>query len=60
METAMTSGLNDDKLQKIIGRSPLRRLAAPVDVAGAVSFLLGPNGGSITGTVITVDAGSTS
>ena len=60
METSMTSGLQGDKLETIMRRSPLRRLATPQDAAGAVSFLIGPDGSSVTGTVFTVDAGSTS
>ncbi|GGE32480.1 3-oxoacyl-ACP reductase [Agaricicola taiwanensis] len=59
MQTEMTQGLEGDKLQSILRRSPLRRLATPEDAAGAVSYLIGPDGGSITGTVVTVDAGST-
>jgi 3-oxoacyl-[acyl-carrier protein] reductase len=37
----------------------LRRLAGVEDVAGSVEFLLGENAKNITGTVLTVDAGST-
>lgn len=59
METDMTSSLQGDKLQTILRRSPLRRLAAPQDAAGAVAFLMGPDAASITGTAIKVDAGST-
>lgn len=59
METDMTSSLQGEKLQTILRRSPLRRLAAPQDAAGAVAFLLGPDATLITGTVIKVDAGST-
>ncbi len=60
MDTDMTSSLHGEKLETILRRSPLRRLATPQDAAAAVSFLMGSDGGSITGTVITVDAGSTS
>jgi 3-oxoacyl-[acyl-carrier protein] reductase len=60
MATDMTADLQGEKLQSIMRRSPLRRLATPGDAAGAVAFLLGPDGASITGTTITVDAGSTS
>jgi enoyl-[acyl-carrier-protein] reductase (NADH) len=37
----------------------LRRLPAVEDVAEAVEFLLGDRSAGITGTVLTVDAGST-
>jgi 3-oxoacyl-[acyl-carrier protein] reductase len=40
-------------------RSALKRLTAVEDVANAVEFLLGDQAASITGTVLTVDAGST-
>jgi 3-oxoacyl-[acyl-carrier protein] reductase len=39
--------------------SALRKLPALGDVAEAVEFLLGDRSASITGTVLTVDAGST-
>lgn len=59
METDMTAGLNTEKLDSIMRRSPLRKLASVEDVAGGVSYFLGPDGGVITGTVLTIDAGST-
>ena len=40
-------------------RSALRRLAEVEDVANAVEFLLSDKASNITGTVLTVDAGST-
>jgi len=58
MATEMTEVLEGEKLESIRRRAPLG-LPATSDVAGAVSFLLGPDGGSTTGTVITVDGGST-
>jgi 3-oxoacyl-[acyl-carrier protein] reductase len=59
VETEMTSDLAPDDRSKIAGRSALRRLAAPVDVANAVSYLLDEKAGNVTGTVLTVDAGAT-
>lgn len=59
METDMTAGLKDEKLESIRRRSPFGKFAHPSDVAGAVSYLLGPDAKMITGTTITVDAGST-
>ncbi|MGN5151054.1 SDR family NAD(P)-dependent oxidoreductase [Aeromonas enteropelogenes] len=59
METAMTSALQGDKLQSIKRRSPLGRLANVDDAASAAIFLLSENANSITGTTLTVDAGST-
>jgi 3-oxoacyl-[acyl-carrier protein] reductase len=59
MDTDMTQGLEGEQRQKVARRSALRRLPEVDDVANAVEFLLGEGGKSITGTVITVDAGST-
>ena len=59
VDTDMTSELNPEQREKIIRRSALRRLAEVDDVADAVAFLLSSKSKSITGTVLTVDAGST-
>lgn len=59
METDMTSALQGDKLQSIRRRSPLDRLAKAEDVAQAVSYLLSDKAASVTGSTMTVDAGST-
>ncbi|MDQ5951198.1 MAG: 3-oxoacyl-[acyl-carrier protein] reductase [Patescibacteria group bacterium] len=59
MQTAMTSGLQGGKLESITRRSPLGHLATVEDVAGTVVYLLSDDAKNITGTVITVDAGST-
>jgi 3-oxoacyl-[acyl-carrier protein] reductase len=59
MDTEMTKGLEGEQRQKVARRSALRRLPEVGDVANAVEFLLGEGGRSITGTVLTVDAGST-
>ncbi len=59
MATEMTAGLQGEKLQSIQRRSPLGCLASPEDVAGAVSYLLGEQAAKLTGTTLTVDAGST-
>ena len=58
METDMTAGIKGDKIDSIRRRSPLG-LAHVEDVAGAVSYLLSKDAERITGTVITVDGGST-
>jgi 3-oxoacyl-[acyl-carrier protein] reductase len=59
LDTDMTGSMDDDLRQKIARRSALRRLADVDDVADAVEFLMGDKAKSITGTVLTVDAGST-
>ena len=59
VDTDMTHGLAEGGRDQIMRRSALRRLAEVEDVAGAVEFLLGDKARNITGTVLTVDAGST-
>jgi 3-oxoacyl-[acyl-carrier protein] reductase len=59
MDTEMTQGLEGEQREKVARRSALRRLPEVEDVANMVEFLLGEGGKSITGTVLTVDAGST-
>src|SRR6202163_4109702 len=59
IETDMTPGLEDEQRKQVARRSALRRLADVDDVANAVEFLMGDKAKSITGTVLTVDAGST-
>jgi 3-oxoacyl-[acyl-carrier protein] reductase len=57
--TEMTRGVTDEQREQIVRRSALKRLIDVEDVANAVEFLLGDRAKSITGTVITVDAGNT-
>ncbi|MGB6731142.1 MAG: SDR family oxidoreductase, partial [Xanthobacteraceae bacterium] len=59
LDTEMTHGLADAQRERVIRRSSLRRLASVDDVANAVEFLLGEEGRSMTGTVLTIDAGAT-
>ena len=59
LDTDMTQGLDEAQRQQIARRSALGRLAAIDDVANAVQFLLSDGAQSITGTVMTVDAGNT-
>ncbi len=58
METDMTTGLEDGKLDSIRRRAPLG-LPRVEDAAGAVAYLMSADGARITGSVITVDGGST-
>ena len=59
IETDMTQSLGQEERKQVARRSALRRLAGVDDVANAVEFLLGDKAKNITGTVLTVDAGST-
>jgi 3-oxoacyl-[acyl-carrier protein] reductase len=58
METEMTAALAGDKLESVRRRAPLG-LPRPDQVAGAVSYLLSESAAAVTGTVLTVDGGST-
>lgn len=59
MQTDMTTGLEGEKLESIRRRSPLGHLAKVEDVAHAVTYLLSEKASNVTGSTITVDAGST-
>jgi len=59
VDTDMTHGLGGLQRDQLVRRSALRRLAEVEDIASTVEFLLGDGARNITGTVVTVDAGST-
>jgi 3-oxoacyl-[acyl-carrier protein] reductase len=59
VDTELTQGLSEDQRKRIAGRSALRRLPEPDDVARMVEYLLGDGGNSVTGSVLTIDAGNT-
>ncbi len=59
LATDMTSGLGHQNLERIKGRSALGRFAQVDEVAATISYLLSDAAAGITGTTITVDAGST-
>ncbi len=59
LDTEMTQKLDGERRDQIARRSALRRLPGVDDVADAVEFLLSEKARSITGTVMTVDAGNT-
>jgi 3-oxoacyl-[acyl-carrier protein] reductase len=59
VDTNMTQGLTEEQRHQIERRSALKRLVDIDDVANAVEFLLSDRSKSITGTVLTVDAGNT-
>lgn len=55
--TDMTSHLNDEMRQKMLGGIPLSRLGTPEEVAGAVLFLASDVASYITGEVLKVNGG---
>jgi 3-oxoacyl-[acyl-carrier protein] reductase len=59
LNTEMTQEMDEGRREQVTRRSALRRCPEVDDVANAVEFLLGEKAKSITGTVLTVDAGST-
>jgi 3-oxoacyl-[acyl-carrier protein] reductase len=59
VDTELTQSLSDDQRKRVAGRSALRRLPEPEDVARMVEYLLGDGGRNVTGTVLTIDAGNT-
>jgi 3-oxoacyl-[acyl-carrier protein] reductase len=59
IDTEMTHGLAGEQRAQVVRRSALRKLAGVDDVANAVEYLLSDKAGSISGTVLTVDAGAT-
>jgi 3-oxoacyl-[acyl-carrier protein] reductase len=56
--TEMTDVLGG-QLERIKKRSPMDRFATPEEIAGAIAYLLSADAAGVTGTVLTVDAGST-
>ena len=59
VDTAMTGQLTETHRAQIARRSAMGRLPEVADVAAAVDFLLSDKARTITGTVMTVDAGNT-
>jgi 3-oxoacyl-[acyl-carrier protein] reductase len=59
METEMTRGMDRERFEKIARRSALRRFPCVEDVAASIRYLLSDEARNITGTVLTIDAGST-
>lgn len=57
VETNMTAELDEGRRDEILAAIPLGRYAAADEVAAVVEFLVGPDAGYITGSVIPVDGG---
>ena len=59
MDTEMTQGMDHKRRDQLVRRTALRRFPGVGDVADAIAYLLGDKAKNITGTVLTVDAGTT-
>jgi NAD(P)-dependent dehydrogenase (short-subunit alcohol dehydrogenase family) len=59
IRTGLTADLHEDPgaARRIVERTPMGRWGEPADVAGAVTFLSGPDAQFITGVVLPVDGG---
>ena len=57
IETDMTHGLPEELKQKLLERTPLRRMGAVDDIAAAVRFLVSEEAAFITGHVLDVNGG---
>lgn len=51
------NGKSDEQIAQISKLAPLERIGTPDDIAGAVSFLAGPDGGWVNGQVVRVNGG---
>jgi 3-oxoacyl-[acyl-carrier protein] reductase len=59
VDTDLTRGLAEQQRIRVARKSALRHRVEIEDVANAVAFLFSDNAKNITGTVLTVDAGTT-
>jgi len=59
LDTNLTQASASDLRQAIVRRSALNRLPQVEEVAEAVEFLVSDRANSVTGSVLTVDAGTT-
>jgi 3-oxoacyl-[acyl-carrier protein] reductase len=55
----MVKGVTEEQKQRIVRRTPLRRLGRSEDVANAVQFLVSEQSSFITGQTLVVDGGMT-
>ncbi len=51
------NGKTQEQIDRIAGMAPLQRLGTPEDIANAVSFLVGPDGGWINSQVLRANGG---
>ena len=59
VKTQFATALYEGREEQVASAYPLKRLGAPQDVAGAVSFLLSADAAWVTGQTLVVDGGVT-
>jgi len=57
-ETSLLSGVQDRQRKVASIQNPMRRLGRPEDVAGAVAYLVSPDGQYVNGETLVVDGGT--
>jgi 3-oxoacyl-[acyl-carrier protein] reductase len=57
VNTELFHNANQHDISPIIDRTPLHRLGEPEDIARAISFLVGPDGGWINGQILRANGG---
>jgi 3-oxoacyl-[acyl-carrier protein] reductase len=57
IDTAMTKGLPEDVMDRMLFQSDLKRVGAPEEVASLIVFLASDKSSFITGQIIRVDGG---
>lgn len=57
VDTSMIAGYPDEKIEKIVSETSLRRLGSPEEIAEAVLFLCSEHSSFVTGQVVKVDGG---